>query len=140
MMSAEDLDNIAQHVLALSKGSEHAAGKALYESAGCGGCHGMDAKGIQMMGSANLVDAIWRFSPGTLESVKYTIANGVNAPGATETRQAIMPVFSEQLSELEIKKLAAISNFSELVAPNLINDGNKLINFTLLSVVHCCHI
>jgi len=106
MMSEADIDNIAQHVLAMSKGSEHAAGKALYESAGCGGCHGMDSKGIQMMGSANLVDSIWRFAPGTLESVKYTIANGVNAPGVAETRQAVMPVFKGQLSELEIKKLA----------------------------------
>jgi len=106
MMSEADIDNIAQHVLALSQGSEHAAGKALYENAGCAGCHGADAKGIQMMGSANLTDAIWRFSPGTLESIKYTVANGINSPGTTETRQAVMPVFSEQLSELEIKKLA----------------------------------
>ena len=106
MMSETDIDNIAQHVLALSKGSEHEAGKALFESAGCGGCHGADAKGMQMMGSANLTDAIWRFTPGTLESVKYTIANGINNPGAAETRQAVMPVFKEQLSELDIKKLA----------------------------------
>ncbi len=106
MISEADIDNLAQHVLAMSSGSEHAAGKALFESAGCIGCHGMDAKGMQMMGSANLTDAIWRFSPGTLESIKYTIQHGVNNPGGTETRQAVMPVFKDKLSELDIKKLA----------------------------------
>lgn len=105
-LSEQQLDDLAQHVIAMSKGGEHAPGKELFVNTGCGGCHGMDGKGMQMMGAANLTDAIWRFMPATLESVKYTIAYGVNAPGAKETRNAEMPAFQNQLSESDIKKLA----------------------------------
>ena len=72
---------------------------------GCIGCHGMEGKGMQMMGAANLTDAIWRFTPGTEESVKYTISHGVNS-GTKETLNAEMPSFQQQLSETDIKKLA----------------------------------
>jgi len=99
------LTDVTKHVVALGQGSSHAPGAAVYESAGCGGCHGEDAKGVTFMGSANLTDGIYRFTPGTEESVKYTIAHGVNA-GTPETRNAIMPGFADQLSETEIKKLA----------------------------------
>ena len=105
-LSDQQIDDLAKHVIALSKGSEHAPGKELFVNAGCVGCHGMDAKGIPMMGAANLADAVWRFNPVNEESVKYTIAYGVNAPGATETRNAVMPAFGNQISETEIKKLA----------------------------------
>ena len=105
-LNEQQVNNLAQHVVALSKGSEYAPGKELFVSQGCVGCHGMDAKGLQMLGSANLTDAIWRFAPGTIESVKYTIKHGVNSPGAEETRNAEMPAFQQQLSETNIKKLA----------------------------------
>lgn len=105
-LSEQELNDLAQHVLAMSKGSEHAPGKELFVNKGCVGCHGMDGKGMQMMGAANLADAVWRFTPANEESVKYTIAYGVNAPGATETRNAVMPAFGNQLSETDIKKLA----------------------------------
>ena len=106
MLTEQELNDLAQHMSELSKGKSHEAGKALFTSKGCIGCHGMDGKGIQAMGAANLTDAIWRFSPGTEQSIKYTISMGVNAPGAKETREAIMPSFKEQLSETDIKKLA----------------------------------
>lgn len=106
MLNDQQVDDLAKHLIAMSKGSEYAPGKELYLSQGCGGCHGMDGKGMQMMGSANLTDAIWRFAPGSEESVKYTIKYGVNAPGAKETRNAEMPSFAQQLSETDIKKLA----------------------------------
>jgi len=102
----QQLADLSKHVLAMSKGDEFSAGKALFDSLGCGGCHGVDGKGLIMMGSANLVDSIWRFSPGTEESIQYTIKYGINAPGAKETRVAEMPSFKQQLSQLEIKKLA----------------------------------
>lgn len=105
-LSAQEIDDLAKHLMAMNQGSEHAAGKALFESAGCTGCHGMDGKGMQMMGSANLSDSIWRFTPGTLESVKYTISNGVNDGSVPGTRNAVMPNFSEQLSKTDITKLA----------------------------------
>lgn len=106
MLNEQQSSDLAKHMIALSKGSEHAAGKELFVAQGCVGCHGMDGKGMQMMGAANLTDAIWRFAPGTEESVKYTINHGVNAPGAKETRNAEMPSFQQQLSETDIKKLA----------------------------------
>ena len=61
---------------------------------------------MHAIGAANLTDTIWRFAPGTEESVKYTIAYGVNAPGVAETRKAVMPAFKDQLSATDIKKLA----------------------------------
>jgi cytochrome c oxidase cbb3-type subunit 3 len=106
MLNDQQIEQLAKHVIALSKGEEFAEGKVLYDNQGCSGCHGVDGKGMQMIGSANLTDAIWRFSPGTLESVMLTIKHGVNAPGSAETRQAQMPAFAQQLSALEIKKLA----------------------------------
>lgn len=105
-LDEQQLNDLAQHISALSQGSEHAAGKELFMSQGCAGCHGMEAKGMQMMGAANLTDAIWRFAPGSEESIKYTITHGVNAPGEKETRDATMPGFKEQLTEKDIKKLA----------------------------------
>ena len=105
-LSEQELSDLTQHVLAMSKGEEHAPGKELFVNKGCVGCHGMDGKGMQMLGAANLADAVWRFTPANEESVKYTIAYGVNAPGATETRNAVMPAFGNQLSETDIKKLA----------------------------------
>jgi cytochrome c oxidase cbb3-type subunit 3 len=106
MLNEQQLSDLAQHVLAMSQGGEHPPGKELYNANGCGGCHGMDGKGMQMLGAPNLTDAIWRFMPASEESVKYTIANGVNVSGAEETRQAVMPSFKDQLSETDIKKLA----------------------------------
>ncbi|NOZ53589.1 MAG: cytochrome-c oxidase, cbb3-type subunit III [Gammaproteobacteria bacterium] len=106
ILSEQELNDLTQHVIALSQGTEHAVGKTLFEDQGCSGCHGEDGKGEQMVGGANLTDGIWRFSPGTEDSIKYTIVHGVNEPDAAESRQAIMPGFEKQLSEAEIKKLA----------------------------------
>ena len=102
----QEINDLAKYVIALSNGGEHEAGKTLFVTKGCSGCHGMDAKGMQFMGSANLTDSIWRFTPGTEESVKYTITHGVNNPMDKESRIAVMPTFKDKLTETEIKKLA----------------------------------
>ena len=106
MMTDHQVNDLTTHVIAMSKGEEFAPGKELFISQGCAGCHGMDGKGMQMLGAPNLADAIWRFSPGNVQSVEYTIKYGVNASGAKETRVAEMPSFQQQLSETDIKKLA----------------------------------
>jgi len=72
----------------------------------CTGCHGEDAKGMTFMGSANLTDGIYRFMPGGMESVKYTITHGVNDGSDPQTRNAVMPSFAAKLNDAEIKKLA----------------------------------
>jgi cytochrome c oxidase cbb3-type subunit 3 len=99
-LSAAEIDTLANAV---------AAGKPtstpLFAEKGCTACHGADGKGMQAMGSANLTDGVWRFD-GSIEGIKYTIANGVNAgPGA---RVAVMPSFQAagKLSDAEMKKLA----------------------------------
>ncbi len=105
-LSAQQLDDVTQFVIGLAQGTKHAAGAAVFEEQGCSGCHGEDAKGVTFMGSANLTDGIYRFTPGTAESVKYTIAHGVNDGSDPETRNAVMPSFADKLTETEIKKLA----------------------------------
>ena len=70
----------------------------------------MDGAGMAALGSANLTDGIYRFMPAEGEtlrdSIKYTIAYGVNDMTEPKTREAVMPAFGERLTEDEIKKLA----------------------------------
>lgn len=100
MLSEAEIDTLANAV---------AAGKPtstpLFAEKGCTACHGEDGKGMQVMGSANLADSVWRFD-SSIEGIKYTIKHGVNA-GTPETRVAVMPAFQGgKLSDAEIKKLA----------------------------------
>ncbi len=101
MLSASEIDELAN---AVSQGTPNAT--PLFAEKGCVGCHGMDGKGMQFMGSANLTDKVWRFD-GSVEGIKQTITYGVNS-GDPDTRVAIMPSFTEagKLSETEMKKLA----------------------------------
>lgn len=100
MLSEAEVDALANAVAA---GTPTAT--PLFAEKGCTACHGEDGKGIQAMGSANLTDQVWRFD-GSVEGIKYTILNGVNA-GIPGTRVAVMPAFQGgKLSDAEIKKLA----------------------------------
>ena len=109
VLSDQQIEDVAQWVKASSEGkgdsAEVAAGKKVFQTSDCTACHGQDAKGIQAMGSANLTDKIWRFD-GSLEGIKQTIANGVNA--GPDSRIAVMPSFKAagKLSDTEMKKLA----------------------------------
>ncbi|VAW62125.1 Cytochrome c oxidase (cbb3-type) subunit CcoP [hydrothermal vent metagenome] len=80
----------------------------LYMQAGCVGCHGGDGKGLSFMGSANLVDSIYRFrAQDKLAGIQHTIRYGINDPSNAKTRNAIMPAFGGgKLSDSEIRKLA----------------------------------
>jgi len=75
----------------------------LYMQAGCG-----DGKGLSFMGSANLVDSIYRFrAQDKLAGIQHTIKYGVNDPSNAKTRNAVMPAFGGgKLSNSEIRKLA----------------------------------
>ncbi len=107
MLSESEIDTLAQHVVNRSQGQSDAEGAQLYRDKGCFGCHGVDAKGMQLMGSVNLTDAIWRFNEADkLASAKYTIIHGVNDPSDASTRDALMPAFGQRLSDNDIKKLA----------------------------------
>lgn len=78
----------------------------LYTQKGCIGCHTPSGKGMAALGSADLMDHIWRFAPGTMESVTYTITHGVNDPSDPKTRGAEMPKWGSRLSKIDIEKLA----------------------------------
>lgn len=101
ILSAAEIDTLAN---AVASGNPNST--PLFAEKGCVGCHGMDGKGQQFMGSANLTDKVWRFD-GSVEGIKQTIMYGVNS-GDPQTRVAIMPSFTEagKLSEVEMKKLA----------------------------------
>ncbi len=113
-LSAQQIDDVAKYVKAMSEEGKDkadadaavAAGKTVFQSSDCTGCHGPDAKGVQAMGSANLTDKIWRFD-GSVEGIKQTITYGVNS-GDANARVAVMPNFGTAgtLDDTQIKKLA----------------------------------
>lgn len=112
LLSNKELTDVVKYVSGLSAGNVYLAGKAVFNGetegeAGCSGCHGEDAKGMQMMGAPDLTDSIWRFS-GTEEGISYTIAHGVNDDDNSKTRKATMPAFETKLTEIQIKKLAVL--------------------------------
>ena len=58
----KDLANYVRSLSGLPNDSVRAAkGKEAFTSAGCVGCHGMDAKGMQALGAPNLTDKVWLY-------------------------------------------------------------------------------
>ena len=106
VLSDGEIDTLANYVVALSEGKTNESGKKLFMVKGCIGCHGLDGKGMAVLGSANLTDPIWRFEPSGVESARYTIEHGVNAANDPATRDAQMPAFKERLDNTTINKLA----------------------------------
>lgn len=103
MLTDEQLNTLAQATI-----DGNVTEVPAYMETGCVGCHGADGKGLSFMGSANLMDGIYRFTAqDQLESVKHTIKYGVNDPSHEQTRNAVMPAFGGgKLTDTEIKKLA----------------------------------
>jgi cytochrome c oxidase cbb3-type subunit 3 len=102
ILSADEIESLAQSVM-----EGDPATNPLFLQKGCIACHGMDGKGLQALGAANLTDSVWRFAEADqLASVKYTIAHGVNDSTDPQTREAEMPAFGDRLSKDDIKKLA----------------------------------
>lgn len=102
ILSSEEIDKLAVAIVSGKPASE-----PLFMEKACLACHGVDGKGMHVLGSANLTDAVWRFAQADqLASVKYTITHGVNDVSDPLTRQAEMPVFGDRLGKNEIKKLA----------------------------------
>jgi len=97
LLKTEEVDQLVQFVVDSSNGVANEAGLALYNAKGCFACHGADAKGVKMMGSANLTDKIWRFS-GEEDQIRHTILHGVNDATDVKTRVAVMPQWSEKMA------------------------------------------
>lgn len=94
------VNEVASYVVSLSGGKAPPdwvnAGQNRFQTL-CVGCHGMDAKGNQMLGAPNLTDNVWLHG-GDFDSVRATITNG---------RDNQMPAHAELLGETKIKLLAA---------------------------------
>jgi cytochrome c oxidase cbb3-type subunit 3 len=102
LLSEDEVDKLAAAVM-----SGNPAAEPLFMEKACFACHGPDGSGMQALGSANLTDAVWRFSEADqLASVKQTIRHGVNDTSDPLSRVAEMPKFGDRLSADEIKKLA----------------------------------
>ncbi|MCB1770601.1 MAG: cytochrome-c oxidase, cbb3-type subunit III [Candidatus Competibacteraceae bacterium] len=113
VLKPEQLDDVAEYVLTLSdeapKSEASERGQAIFQGqvGGCYYCHGADAKGLPVLGSANLTDKIWTIAnvpaQKTLQDKKAAIKEFV-AKGVNNTR--IMPAWQDRLSPTDVKLLA----------------------------------
>jgi cytochrome c oxidase cbb3-type subunit 3 len=96
ILTAAQIDAVADHVLALSgQGMDNPEGAAIY-AANCVACHGELGKGDPALGAPNLTDQIWLYGAG-----KQAIVSQITKP-----RQGVMPAWNNRLSEVEIKEAA----------------------------------
>jgi cytochrome c oxidase cbb3-type subunit 3 len=94
------VNEVASYVVSLSGRKAPAdwvnAGQNRFQTL-CVGCHGVDAKGNQMLGAPNLTDNVWLHG-GDFDAVRATISNG---------RDNQMPAHQDMLGDTKVKLLAA---------------------------------
>ena len=100
-LGGDTIKDLANYVRSLSglpnDATRTATGKEAFGSAGCAGCHGMDAKGMYAVGAPNLTDKVWLY--GSSEAtISETIAKG---------RQNQMPAWKEFLGDAKVHLLSA---------------------------------
>ena len=101
VLKPDQINDVAEYVLSLSKKSADAAaaarGKAVFAGdGGCTACHGDDAKGNKDLGSVNLTAGIFQWG-GTKADIVKTI---------TEGRAGVMPAWAGKLEPATVKELA----------------------------------
>ncbi len=113
VLSDEQLDDVTEYVLTLSdeaRGSEASErGREIFQgkTGGCYYCHGVDGKGLEAMGAANLTDKIWAIAnvPGqNTPEDKKTVVKTFIGNGVQNSRE--MPAWKDRLSPTDIKLLA----------------------------------
>jgi cytochrome c oxidase cbb3-type subunit 3 len=72
------------------------AGETRYQQV-CAACHGLDGKGMAVLGAPNLTDDVWIYG-GDAATIKQTIVAGRNGQ---------MPAWNDKLGEQRVKLLAA---------------------------------
>jgi len=100
LLSGDEIDQVVEHVLALSRqphDADLAAAGAEVFDINCSGCHGLDGEGDQFGGAPSLNNAIWLYG-GSREAIRYSVVNA---------RFGIMPGFASRLREAEIRAVAA---------------------------------
>lgn len=100
ILSGEEIDQVVNHVLAIS-GQEHDAAQAEAGSQifleQCSACHMENGMGDQFQGAPNLTDAIWLYG-GDYETLVETVTNA---------RFGVMPAWGMRLTEAEVRASAA---------------------------------
>ena len=100
-MGGDTIKDLANYVRSLSglpnDATRAAKGKETFGSAGCAGCHGMDAKGMHAVGAPNLTDKVWLYG-----SSEATISETI-----TKGRQNQMPAWKEFLGDAKVHLLSA---------------------------------
>ncbi len=96
--TADDLHNLAQHVLSLSGSPHNAIGAALGKSkfTVCAACHGVGGTGNQALGAPNLTDKVWLHGWGE-EAIVTMVAHG---------KTNVMPAQGGRLTPDQIHVLA----------------------------------
>lgn len=107
-LGAEKIDQVASYVMSLSgrqvDAAKAEAGKQVFQTMGCVGCHGMDGTGNQMLGAPNLTDKTWLYG-GSEGVIKQTITKG---------RGGVMPAHKDLLGDDKVHLLAAyVSSLSK---------------------------
>jgi len=96
LLTAAQIDAVADHVLALAGGgSGSAEGKTVFEEE-CAACHGDDGKGLAELGGPNLTDGISLYG-GSKEAVVAQIGN---------PSHGVMPAWVGRLGDVEIKQVS----------------------------------
>jgi cytochrome c oxidase cbb3-type subunit 3 len=97
ILTAAQIDQVADHVLSLSgKTGDNAAGAQLFAT-NCAVCHGPAGQGNRQVGAPKLADAIWLYG-GTKEDIAAQVTN---------PRHGAMPAWGGRLDPVTIKVLAA---------------------------------
>ena len=100
-LGAETIKDLASYVRSLSglpaDSLRAAKGQEAFNSAGCSGCHGADAKGMHALGAPNLTDKTWLYG-GSEAAIIETISKGRNNQ---------MPAWQEFLGDAKVHVLSA---------------------------------
>jgi len=100
-LGADTIKDLANYVRSLSglpaDSARVSKGQEAFNSAGCSGCHGPDAKGMTALGSVNLTDKVWLYG-----SSEATITETI-----TKGRTNQMPAWKDFLGEAKVHLLAA---------------------------------
>ncbi|MEL6575546.1 MAG: cytochrome-c oxidase, cbb3-type subunit III, partial [Pseudomonadota bacterium] len=96
ILTKEQIEAVADHVLSLSGGAESSEEGATLYVDNCSACHGEEGRGEPSLGAPNIADAIWLYG-GTKEKIVETV---------THSRAGVMPNWTDRLTDAQIKQAA----------------------------------